>query len=129
MKKLIVLFTATVLLVTACASFNRNAYNGQKLAADTVSGAIHGYNQWLSVTTNQLSVEALGRTLQQRDAIYGQVRDFARVEKALTAARLEYAANAANTNKTAVTALLDTLDKQAVSIAQLVKQLMQTGGH
>ncbi len=108
------------LALVACAGFSRAVYNGQNLAVDAVTGAVSGYNQYLSVITNQPGAN-LAKIETEKAQVYGAVKDFARVQSALTAARLDYQANAADTNKTTVTVLLSTLNSQSGNIVALVK--------
>lgn len=121
MKRIPLLFTALALMsLCACAGFSRTVYRSQLLATDTVTAAVHTYNQYLSVITNQPGAN-LPAIRAQQSQVYGATTDFARVQQALTVARLDYQANASDTNKAVVDVLLSTLNSQSGNIVALVR--------
>jgi hypothetical protein len=114
----------TIALLAGCASFNANTYNAEKLAVDTATTATHGFNQYYQSATNGASAADLAKLNSARDQIYTVDRDLSASLAVLDQARLQYVANAADTNKTAVLAAMQTVSQESSNLVSLVKTFL-----
>lgn len=123
-KFLAALTVGVCLIVAGCVSFNAGTFNTEKLAVDTATAATHQFNQYYQSATNGASEADLAKLNSARDRLYAADRDLAKSLAVLDAARLEYVANAADTNKTAVTVAMETVSGQSSNIVSLVKSFL-----
>jgi hypothetical protein len=112
------------ILLAGCASFNANTFNAENLAADAANTATHALNQYYPTATNGATAAQIAKLTSMRDEIYAVDRDLSKALTVLNKARLDYVANAADTNKTAVIAALQTVSDQSGNIVSLVKTFM-----
>lgn len=111
-------------ILAGCASFNADTYNAEELAVDTATTATHQFNQYYQSTTNGASAADLTKLNTARDQIYSADKDLGKSLAVLDSARLDYVANSADTNKTAVVAALETVSDQSSNVVSLVKQFL-----
>jgi hypothetical protein len=109
-------------LAAGCASFNATTFNTEKLAVDSATTATHEFNQYYQTATNGATDAQVAKLNSFRDQIYAADKDLSKALFALDAARIDYAANAADTNKTAVMAAVQTVSDQSGSIVALIKE-------
>lgn len=108
-----------LLAFAGCASFNANTFNAETLAADTATTATHAFNQYYQSSTNGATETGIAKLNGYRDEIYSADVDLSKALAVLDKARLDYAGNAAATNKTAVLAALQTVSDQSSNIVSL----------
>lgn len=122
-KKTLCFVTAAALLA-GCASLNSNTFNAETLAADSATTATHEFNQYYQSATNGASTNDLAKLNGYRDTLYTADRDLSKALTVLDKARLDYVANSADTNKTAMVAALQTVSDQSSNIVSLVKAFL-----
>lgn len=116
-----------LLLLTACPSLNRNLFNTETLAVDTVTGATHLFNQYeatLLAQTNHTSQQS-AEVAQNKTVVYNMVRSFGVSVKTVDLLRLAYATNSATSNLTALQAGLAALSANSSNIVFTVQYFMQ----
>lgn len=113
--------TGVAVLIAGCASFNATTYNTEKLAVDTATTATHQFNQYYQTATNGATDAEVAKLNSFRDQVYTADKDMSKALTVLDAARLDYAANAADTNKTAVMIAIQAVSDQSGNIVALVK--------
>lgn len=120
MKKLTPILTLLFLL--GCASFPTQVYHTENTAVDTVTASVHAYNLYYAASTNGATAQATAQYNQERANVYAAVKKFQAAAKAVDQARLDYAANASNTNLTTLQAVLSTLTSQQANVITLIQQ-------
>ena len=125
MKTKNVIVGLCLLAVVGCASFSATTFNTEKLAVDTATTATHQFNQYYQSSTNGATEAQLVRLNNWRDQLYAADKDLGKSLSTLEAARLDYAANSADTNKTAVLVAIQTVSDESSNIVSLVKTFLQ----
>lgn len=113
-----------MMLICGCASFNATTFRSEKAAADTARGAVHAWNQYIAVASNQVSQAECVKLMQAQAQIYEASRRLGATIQVVDGLRLAYATNSANTNLTALQAGLDAVVSQGTGIAELVRTFM-----
>lgn len=106
----------------ATASYNAQVFNTENLAADLAKNATSSFNAYYHATTNALNESELAKIEGQRQQLYAADREFASVLSTVDALRETYFVNAADTNKTALAALIITAQAQSSNIVALVRE-------
>lgn len=125
MKKLKVVVSCLVAgVLVACASFNAQVFNTERLAVDTVSGAYGAYNSWYHQRTNSLG-KTDANLESQRDYLNTQKQNVGRVVKLVENARVKYKNDSSSTNKIELDILLKILGEQSSNIVSVVQMVIK----
>lgn len=109
-----------VALAVGCVSFNATVYNSEKTTADAAAAAVHAYNEWYSLQTNNASGADIAKLNEQRDTVYDVSRKMSASLALVNSLRLAYATNSADTNKLALQSGLDALTYQSSNVVAIV---------
>jgi hypothetical protein len=112
------------LTLVACKSFDTTTFRTEKAVGDAGKGAVHAWNQYIAVASNEVSQAECIKLMQEQAQIYDASRKLGATLQVVDGLRVAYKANAANTNLTALQAALEAAGNQSGAIVELVKAFM-----
>lgn len=113
-----------VVLAAGCASFNSTTFRLEKAAADAGTGAVHAWNAYYPAATNGASQAECVKLTAEQTQVYEASRKLGATLQVIEGLRLQYVANSANTNLTALQAAVEAAGSQSGAIVLLVKTFM-----
>lgn len=117
---IILLIGFSGLVIVGCASYQANAFNATQLAVDAATQATHGFNQYYLTATNGMSEADLLKLDKIRDSIYIADKNIAFAASVEERARLAYATNSSDTNKTALDIAVGVVGSQSSNVVWLI---------
>lgn len=123
MKKLLIILPLAVVLA-GCANLATTAFNTEKTVGDTSRATVHAFNQYYIAATNGATAAQLTKLNSERDQVYAASRKVAATLQATETLRLNYVANSADTNATALQVVLKSLSDSSAVLVPLAEGFM-----
>lgn len=113
----------SLIVMTGCASFNRDVFDAEQLATSSAQTATHTFNLYYEAQVSANNTNAIAKLNVVRDELYDADRKLSVALMELERARQAYATNSTTTNKTTVTLAMQSVSTQSSNIVQLARQI------